>query len=323
MRWPNGIASPAWVAAPRLSSRSRAARFGAAKSASGSSPFASARSLKTPRFRSPSGSPRSGCAQTRRTASRRASLPVTEGLVENGVVHAAPHPRGDADAIVRAQGFTGEVEADETYIGGAAHNPRGNIGARRTKGAPRANISEKAVVFGVVQRDPEGKTRVRAIKVPNSRRASLLPKLRDTVAFGATVLRLQTLRDRARREVRRGSRPYEPHRELLVVPRADASRRLHRGATVPPRRLLDEQVFGVQRTRGDRCRPFRQGAQRRGRQAADVRCALKIASAVAASTRSFVLVGRRFVALLWPGGLYSKVSIPCLNVADVGDAVVD
>ncbi len=83
--------------------------------------------------------------------------------------------------------FSGEVEVDETFIGGASENRRGNSGAKRSRGSARANVSEKAVVFGVSQRDPEGKTRVRAMTVRNARRTSLLPKLNENVAFGATV----------------------------------------------------------------------------------------------------------------------------------------
>ncbi len=83
--------------------------------------------------------------------------------------------------------FAGEVEVDETFIGGNAQNRRGNSGARRGHGTARALKSEKAVVFGMVQRDESGKTRVRAQTVANTRSATLLPKLRDNVAFGATV----------------------------------------------------------------------------------------------------------------------------------------
>jgi transposase-like protein len=83
--------------------------------------------------------------------------------------------------------FTGEVEADETFVGGKAQNRRGNSGARRGAGTTRADKSEKAVVFGVVQRDPKGKTRVRAQVVADTKARTLLPALRDHVAFGATV----------------------------------------------------------------------------------------------------------------------------------------
>ena len=83
--------------------------------------------------------------------------------------------------------FSGEVEADETFIGGKAQNRRGNSGARRGAGTARADKSEKAVVFGVVQRDPNGKTRVRAQVVADTKSRTLLPALRDQVAFGSTV----------------------------------------------------------------------------------------------------------------------------------------
>lgn len=85
----------------------------------------------------------------------------------------------------------GEVEADETFIGGLAKNKAGNIGSRRGHGLTREQklgpFKGKTAVFGVVQRDPQGKTRVRAQVVKHTKAHTLLPALRDHVRFGATV----------------------------------------------------------------------------------------------------------------------------------------
>jgi transposase-like protein len=76
----------------------------------------------------------------------------------------------------------GEVEADETYVGGRRKND-GRVRGRKSPG-PQAG---KAMVFGVIERGPKGKSRVRAEVVPNVQSRTLLPKLRDNVAFGSTV----------------------------------------------------------------------------------------------------------------------------------------
>ena len=61
--------------------------------------------------------------------------------------------------------FGGEVEMDETYIGGKERNK-----ALRKAGRPGVG-SKKVAVFGMVER----KGRVRAVKVANAKRATLLP----------------------------------------------------------------------------------------------------------------------------------------------------
>lgn len=69
--------------------------------------------------------------------------------------------------------LSGAVEVDETLIGG------------RTTGQGRGNrvTGNKAIVFGMVQRDGEIMTRV----VPNTRIGSLLPVIQQNVAPGATI----------------------------------------------------------------------------------------------------------------------------------------
>ncbi len=69
--------------------------------------------------------------------------------------------------------LSGEVEADETYIGGTR---------RGTRGRPGFN-SNKTPVLGVVQRGGE----VRAMTVPNAKKATLLPNVASRVLPKSTV----------------------------------------------------------------------------------------------------------------------------------------
>jgi len=77
----------------------------------------------------------------------------------------------------------GEVEIDETFVGGKAENRRGNVGSRRGWGTKRAPKTEKAIVFGMIERG--GK--VRAMTVPNVQGTTLVPKLREHVRGGSTI----------------------------------------------------------------------------------------------------------------------------------------
>jgi transposase-like protein len=75
--------------------------------------------------------------------------------------------------------FGGEVEVDETFVGGKAKNQRGNVGARTKAGT----VSKKAAVFGMIERGG----RVRAMTVPNVRRATLLPRILHNIQSGSTL----------------------------------------------------------------------------------------------------------------------------------------
>lgn len=73
----------------------------------------------------------------------------------------------------------GNVEADETYIGGKVRHPRPGRTGTKAKG-PAAG---KTTVIGIIERG--GK--VRAFTVPDNRKNTLLPKLFEHIAPGATV----------------------------------------------------------------------------------------------------------------------------------------
>ena len=82
----------------------------------------------------------------------------------------------------------GEVEIDETFIGGKVrfmHKAR----VERIKGkARRASLIGKTAVVGLLERHgPDGHSRIRAKVVPNTRRRVLHPEIRRHVIAGAEV----------------------------------------------------------------------------------------------------------------------------------------
>jgi transposase len=84
--------------------------------------------------------------------------------------------------------LAGEVEADETFVGG---KPRQSDRIRRAKWGWNAQTDyweRKAVVFGAVERGG----RVRAAVVPNSRGSVIEPKAREFILLGSMVLPTST-----------------------------------------------------------------------------------------------------------------------------------
>jgi transposase-like protein len=81
--------------------------------------------------------------------------------------------------------MSGEVEADETFIGGLAKNMHKHERARKIKGT---GGSGKAAVLGIVERgDEHGKSRIKAAHIPNVRRSTLQPALREAVEPGSKL----------------------------------------------------------------------------------------------------------------------------------------
>lgn len=78
--------------------------------------------------------------------------------------------------------MTGVVEADETFIGGKLEFKK----AYR-KGHGMTGHYDKTPVLGMLQRGPKGKSRVRAMAVPDVTAETLWPKLFENVRYDATV----------------------------------------------------------------------------------------------------------------------------------------
>jgi transposase-like protein len=75
--------------------------------------------------------------------------------------------------------FGGEIEADETFIGGK----RGNMHAAKRANTPTGGTGGKVAVLGILQRDGEVRTKV----VRNVRKSSLVTEVEANVVHGARV----------------------------------------------------------------------------------------------------------------------------------------
>jgi transposase-like protein len=81
--------------------------------------------------------------------------------------------------------FTGEVESDESYVGGAASNMHAS---RRKRKIVARGVAGKDIVHGVLHRSTEkGGSKVRAAVVPDGKRQTLTGAIRANVETGATV----------------------------------------------------------------------------------------------------------------------------------------
>ncbi len=82
--------------------------------------------------------------------------------------------------------LVGEVEADETFVGGKQHaTVQSSLGFKKMKHGPAEG---KTTVFGMVQRSTEKqKSRVRAMVVPDHKARTLLPLLYTNVIPGSVL----------------------------------------------------------------------------------------------------------------------------------------
>jgi len=82
--------------------------------------------------------------------------------------------------------FAGEVEADETFVGGVSRTSwQARSGHVKLQHGPATG---KATVFGMVQRGRDGKpSQARAMLVPNHKASSLIPRIYENVVPGSTI----------------------------------------------------------------------------------------------------------------------------------------
>ena len=77
----------------------------------------------------------------------------------------------------------GDVEVDETYIGGKARNMHKD----RRKRTNTGRWHGKVAVMGLLERNTEGRSRVRTRIVPNTKRWALVGKMKEHVEMGSNV----------------------------------------------------------------------------------------------------------------------------------------
>lgn len=81
--------------------------------------------------------------------------------------------------------FTGEIEADETFIGGKARNMHKAIRARRITGT---GGKDKTAVLGILERSKDGKhSTVRTTVVPSTKKKALHAEVRKHVEAGSAL----------------------------------------------------------------------------------------------------------------------------------------
>jgi transposase-like protein len=84
--------------------------------------------------------------------------------------------------MMKMGGNGGEVEADETFIGGKARNMHKSVKARRITGQGR-NIEDKIIAMGILERGGRVHTQV----IPDRQKHTLQPIVREHVEAGAAL----------------------------------------------------------------------------------------------------------------------------------------
>jgi transposase-like protein len=79
--------------------------------------------------------------------------------------------------------LSGEVEADETFIGGKARNMHKSVHSRRISGGGR-NIQDKIIVMGLLERGGKVRTQI----IPDRQKPTLHPIVREHVEPGAALI---------------------------------------------------------------------------------------------------------------------------------------
>jgi len=78
----------------------------------------------------------------------------------------------------------GQIEADETFIGGKARNMHPSVRTRKVTGT---GGKDKTAVLGILERGKKGDSKVRVKVVPTTRKKALQSEIRDHVLAGSAI----------------------------------------------------------------------------------------------------------------------------------------
>src|SRR5688572_1383664 len=111
-------------------------------------------------------------------------LPLDWRDPEDRMVHAPAHPSRPAGRHQRRRKLGGEIEVDETYIGGKARHMNRT---RRAK-MPKTAWGGKVVVMGLLERrDSDGPSKVRTRIVEGTKRGHLVGTMKENIELGSKV----------------------------------------------------------------------------------------------------------------------------------------
>lgn len=80
--------------------------------------------------------------------------------------------------------LSGQIEADETFIGGKARNMHASVRARKITST---GGKDKTAVMGILERGGKGRSKVRVKVVPTTKKKALQAELRDHVLAGSAI----------------------------------------------------------------------------------------------------------------------------------------
>lgn len=80
--------------------------------------------------------------------------------------------------------LSGQIEADETFIGGKARNMHAHVRAKRITGT---GGKDKTAVMGILERGGKGQSKVRVKVVDNTKKKTLQAELREHVLAGSAI----------------------------------------------------------------------------------------------------------------------------------------